>query len=533
MNSESRYREASGTLGRILSVAMLIVGVMAPEAQTPEVEENVVYSIVAFDGRDYTGTFSREDADTLYMIADVDNFVNVKKALVYYWDITQEWRIDLENLDYTFEGRILLTDESDNVEMLDTVRFTYYNAPGEYEINWRVFTGEDADREYAAYSALMREYVEEIRAYQVSQMELQARFEEMIAQLRVLRAEEDEITARLDESPARKRLDEIRVLIEQAVRDQNDTVQLEQERRALERELAPLLDEAARKRLEVLAFSQLAQRLGEDDRTPAPEHPGYVVPEPASAFLINLEPGEYSIRLVLPNGSTLEGSEKRVVVHERRRTNSIGYDVIPADKWTRPVLSQTPASVLYVDGTTDLFLLPYFQDEFNDLYYNKTVRNDSLGNPDIMRWVKTQQVPSPSIEVEYPGNRTESFLEQPFYVEQLPGRSFGYNIVPFEADGAHRDREPNLIAFPIPLDPSDDTIRLRLQGRDGEILPGGEREIRIVRTTGTSAIGLILALLPLVLMAISLIVRTRSMQRFAKLEEREAAGSVSQSIEDE
>ena len=68
--------------------------------------------------------------------------------------------------------------------------------------------------------------------------------------------------------------------------------------------------------------------------------------EPDNVFLFNLEPGEHSIRFRVPNGTTLEGSEKRVLVHEKWRENSIGYDVLPADKWTRPVLSQTPASVL-------------------------------------------------------------------------------------------------------------------------------------------------------------------------------------------
>ena len=321
-------------------------------------KESLIYSVVAFDGKDYSGTFCRGDADTIYLIGDVDNFLNVKKALVYYWDITQEWKLDLEHLNYTFEGQIELTDKSGNVEILESVKFTYYNAPGEYEINWRVFTGAEADREYAAYDKLMDEYIDQLEAYQNKQMELQVRFEEMIQQLSLLREEEEEVVQRLEESPAKKRLDEIKGKIEQARREQTDTSQLEQEKAALERDLSPLIEAAARSRLEILAFAELAQRLG--DGLPAPEHPGYFVREPDNAFLFNLEPGEYSIRFMLPDGTTLEGSEKRVLVHEKWRENSIGYDVIPADQWTRPVLSQTPASVLYVDGTTDLYLLPIF-----------------------------------------------------------------------------------------------------------------------------------------------------------------------------
>ena len=530
MTEKIRYRGAPspgiGVIWAALSAILFVSGLSVLGAQAPEIKENLIYSVVAFDGKDYSGTFCREDADTIYLIGDIDNFVNVKKALVYYWDITQEWKIDLEHLNYTFEGQIELTDKSDNVEILESVKFTYYNAPGEYEINWRVFTGDEADREYAAYDKLMDEYLEEIEAYQNRQMELQVRFEEMIQQLSLLREEEEEVIKRLEEAPAKKRLDEIKDKIEQARRERTNTSQLEQEKAALERDLSPLIEAAARSRLEILAFAELAQRLGEG--LPAPEHPGYFVREPDNAFLFNLEPGEYSIRFIIPNGTTLEGSEKRVLVHEKRREKSIGYDVIPADKWTRPVLSQTLASVLYVDGTTDLYLLPYFQDKFNDLYYNKTVRNDARGNPNIMRWVKIQQVPKPLIEVNYPGNRTESFLEQPFYVEQLPGSSFGYKIVPFDTEGEHKDRDPNLIAFHIPLEPTDEVIRFKLSSRDGEQLAGGERQIRIVSKTSLQVIGLLLALLPLVLMVMVLVARVKGRRRFAKLE-RSANSAVSKS----
>ena len=145
-----------------------------------------------------------------------------------------------------------------------------------------------------------------------------------------------------------------------------------------------------------------------------------------------------------------------------------------------------------------------------------------------MRWVKIQQVPKPLIEVNYPGNRTESFLEQPFYVEQLPGSSFGYKIVPFDTEGEHKDRDPNLIAFHIPLEPTDEVIRFKLSSRDGEQLAGGERQIRIVSKTSLQVIGLLLALLPLVLMVMVLVARVKGRRRFAKLE-RSANSAVSKS----
>ncbi|HUV07392.1 MAG TPA: hypothetical protein VMX75_06660, partial [Spirochaetia bacterium] len=46
-------------------------------AQAPETTENLVYSVGAFDGKDYSGTFVREDADAIYLIGNVENFLNV------------------------------------------------------------------------------------------------------------------------------------------------------------------------------------------------------------------------------------------------------------------------------------------------------------------------------------------------------------------------------------------------------------------------------------------------------------------------
>ena len=103
-------------------------------------------------------------------------------------------------------------------------------------------------------------------------------------------------------------------------------------------------------------------------------------------------------------------------------------------------------------------------------------------------------------------------------MEQLPGRSFGYKIVPFDTEGEHKDRDPNLIAFHIPLEPTNKVIRFKLSSRDGEQLAGGERQIRIVSKTSLQVIGLLLALFPLVLMVMVLVARVKGRRRFAKLE---------------
>ena len=131
----------------------------------------------------------------------------------------------------------------------------------------------------------------------------------------------------------------------------------------------------------------------------------------------------------------MEGSERRIVTFARRRAEAVGLEVIPGDKWTRPVESTSPASVLYVDGSTDLYLRPFYQQEYNDLFYEKLRRNDAKGNPGLMKWVRIQQVPGAALAVSAGTARSRTaeprlVQEEPFVVEQIPGGALGYRIMP-------------------------------------------------------------------------------------------------------
>jgi hypothetical protein len=228
------------------------------------------------------------------------------------------------------------------------------------------------------------------------------------------------------------------------------------------------------------------------------------------AFILNLAPGTYSISLVNPDGTVMEGSEKTVAVHDRLRSGGVGFDLIPSDKWTRPESSVTPSSVLYISGSADLYLRPYLEDEFNDLAYGKTINNAARGNPNISRWVRIQQVPHATIEVEKPGAAKSLLAEQPYYVEQTKGASLGYTIVPFDAQGAHKDKEPNLVAFRVKVDMSVRAVRFHALDSKGEPIAGSERQIRIVGGIPFGVLLLLLALSPLLLMAVVLVLRART-----------------------
>ena len=439
---------------------VLLLGAAGLAAQAPLREEQFVYSIVAFNGRDYAGTFARREADTIYLMADVDNFITARNALVYFWPITGEWKLDLSELDVPFEGTLELGGRGREPQRIGMTPYTYYNVRGEYELNWKVATEAEAEAVVQHSRELIAAYYEAVQAFQRERALYDELLNELAGVITTLRKEGRDVTALVAE---------------------------------LEKLQPPAQPEP-------------------------PDH--YVVPPSTiqQAFILNLPVGQYDIRFLTADGEVMEGSERRIVTFARRRAEAVGLEVIPADKWTRPVESTSPASVLYVDGSTDLYLRPFYQQEYNDLFYEKLRRNDAKGNPGLMKWVRIQQVPGAALAVSAGTARSRTaeprmVQEEPFVVEQIPGGALGYRIMPFDPDGAHQGREPALRAFHVPLSARQPVLHLRVHDRDGQMLPSSDRQVRLVTPPANGWLSLLLAAVPLLAMVAALALRSRRVSR--------------------
>ena len=439
---------------RITAALLLLVCSVMLFADVPVREEQFIYSILAFNGKDYAGTFARQEADTIYLVADVDNFITVRNVFVYFWPITQDWKSDNSTLNIPFEGTLELRGREAEPERLGMTPYTYYNIRGEYELNWKVAKEAEADAAWQHYQGLMDAYWQSVSQY----YEKRAMYEAVLNQLTIT------ITK---------------------MRDEGKDV------------------------------TSLIETLQELKAPPEPQYPTeYIVPPVPiqNAFILNLPVGEYRIRFFSEDGQIMEGSERKIVAFEKRRAEAIGLEVIPGDKWTRPVESKTPSSVLYIDGSTDLYLRPFYQQEYNDLFYEKMRKNDAKGNPNLMKWVRIQQVPQARVEVTRPSSESQMVLEEPFYVEQVKGAALGYQIVPFDPQGKHKDREPSLQAFHVPVSKDQRVIHLRVQDKDGQYLSSSERQIRVITPSRIGIVSLILAAIPLIVM---IIVMTRRSRRYS------------------
>ena len=420
--------------------------------EVPIRAEQLIWSVIASNVSDYTATFVPDSSSTIYLIAGQNNILSVRKTLLYWWPITEEWKTDTESLNILLPGTLELRDRRGNLRSFPLEEYTYFNVKGEYEKNWKILTGQSARAEIQKYSALYNEYFTATEKFQLDTAAFEAEVQQLVSAVQSLK---------------------------DAGKD----------------------------------FSTPLARMQSLHRPVAPVPPSFYVVPPSGlqqGFILNLPAGRYTILLRNPDATVMDGSEKELIVDSRRRTNGIGFEVIPSDKWTRPVESVTPSSVIYVNGAADLYVRPFFEDEFNDLSYEKTTNNQARGNPTIQKWVRIQQVPHATIEVSVAGSARTTLSEQPYYVEQSSGSSLGYTIIPWDPSGPYKEQGPNLIAFRVPLEKSARVVRVRTLDEKGGALEGSDRQIRVVAPLPVPALLVVFALLPILLLIFVLLLRSRS-----------------------
>jgi hypothetical protein len=435
----------------LLCIALAALCALSAFPEVPVRAEQFIWSVIAANGRDYSPTFVPESSPVVSLIAGTDNFLSARKTLLYWWPITSDWKTDTESLNVLFTGTLEIRDDAGRLRSLSLENYTYFNIKGDYEQNWKVLKGEAAVAEIKKYEQLYQDYFTASEKYQVDVAAFDSMVSQMVASIQKLKDEGKDYSA------------------------------------------------------------QLARMQGLK-RPTQPAVPTFYTVAPAGlqqGFIVNLPRGHYSMAFRNADGTIMEGSEKGLVVEVPRRSGGTGYELMPSDKWTRAEESLTPASVIYVNGVADLYVRPFFENEYNDLGYQRTVNNQAGGNPSIYKWVRIQQVPHATIVLGSPGSAGIALTEQPYYVEQSAGSSLGYSIIPWDPQGPYKDQGANLIAFRVPVEKGKTSFTVRALGSDGTALPGSARTVRVVAPLARPAVLVVFALMPLLLMVMVLILRRR------------------------
>lgn len=149
----------------------------------PEREVQTVYSINPWNGSGVgTGTFAHKDVDTIYVIADETNLVNVRKTEVYYWPITREYQANWFEMNETIEGKLRIRQGDKVIATLEPETYVDYypeGSMGEREL----VLGDEGVALYEEYERLYDEYIEEARKYYDEQLAYQREVEAILRQV--------------------------------------------------------------------------------------------------------------------------------------------------------------------------------------------------------------------------------------------------------------------------------------------------------------------------------------------------------------
>ena len=385
--------------------------------------EEVVYTILAFNGKEFVGTFNNQNHDTVYMISGQDNFLSPVKTFSFYWPLSGEWKIDPDALSIELDGVLEIFTRGSDRKVIEKSLYTYYNVRGDYGMNWKASTDQEAVEIFNLHQGIMNLWLQKRAEYRQALGEYESRKEYLFEKLRSTKT---------------------------GSREYEDYYR---------------------------QYKELQEPVVPEQPSSFHEPP---IP-PRFAFRINLPPGEYMIRLRDGNGRIFQGSEKKLIAYGKLDSSSIGYEIIPADKWTQPGHSRYESSVIYLDGSTDLYVRPYHQNLYNDFLFRKTIRNDATGNGNIEAWVQLQQIADANIVIAgYPEGR-RIIGEAPYIVEQSLEKALGYRILPFTSQYSATGRSPSLFACHIPIESSANRLVFSLDGGDGSTIVDGAREIRVIR----------------------------------------------------
>lgn len=217
-----------------------------------------------------------------------------------------------------------------------------------------------------------------------------------------------------------------------------------------------------------------------------------LVTEPRQGYRINLPAGDYRMRFTL-DGETVPGSGKRLRVADAAGSSRIVADIVPEERWTRPIPSNTSASRVYAREGSVFYVTLAEASEFLETEYMPVVAPQSAPVEGRRMWVRRGQAEQGELRLDWGAETGAAVERQQLKVEQTRGSGFGYRVRP-----AMEGESPDLDAFPIAV-PADGSATRGLLSATGDG-DGFARQIVVVRSRNDMA-AFLLALLPMVLFA--------------------------------
>lgn len=178
----------------------------------------------------------------------------------------------------------------------------------------------------------------------------------------------------------------------------------------------------------------------------------------------------------------IEDSQKDLVLFARRRGVGIGYEIIQGDKWTERENSNDPSETIYAVGENTLYLRPFLEDEYNELFYRKLQDPQNEGSPERWIWVHTSLLENVRLIVLAEAQLLGRIERTPYLVRQIPGPELGYEILDYDAQD-FPDEEPTFEGHKVTFSPpfGKGKYILQLEDTEGQAVGESTRKIFVVK----------------------------------------------------
>jgi hypothetical protein len=251
-------------------------------------------------------------------------------------------------------------------------------------------------------------------------------------------------------------------------------------------------------------YQKTGQRSGSFDIKNIPEKPKppeplkIYVQEPSDGIHLKLPEGRYKMRLRTLDGSIVENSEKTIVSFTERRIGNIGYEIIPEERWTNQETSSDPDEIIYYKGDNVLYLRPFKQVEYNDLFYAKLLDPQNTGNPERWRWINLKQLENSAIQMSTDKSDKSNTIidEKPYKIRQTTGPQLGYEVIELDRDST--SESPSIVGHKLELESRQQVYFLSLLNESGDVIPKSRREFRQIKTNISRLVYIVALFLPIV-----------------------------------
>jgi len=215
---------------------------------------------------------------------------------------------------------------------------------------------------------------------------------------------------------------------------------------------------------------------------PVPDPVLLYVSDASLAYRVNLPAGIYAVQ-AMERGLVVEGSTRRLQVIAPSAKTGVTLDIVPEERWTRALASNTTADTIYSAHGKTFYVILNLSERFDEKAYRSLVEPQGFGVAGRDLWVRRGPALGKRMEVRQPDGSWQSVDLKNYKVTQTQGAQLGYVIEP-----AGPDVTPDISAYAVEVPMSAGASQLAMRVIDektGIPVAGTERDVVLVAEADT------------------------------------------------